>query len=408
MNKKTFAATIVQLRKRAGMTQSALAKRLNVSDKTVSKWETGLGYPEITLLPKLAAVFGVTIDYLITGQRRGITVAGNILTDIVKEIDCYPQAGMLSQIRSISKSVGGCVPNTAITLTKLDPSIPVSIAGCVGDDDNGRYALSQMQRQNIDTGRVKVSDAAPTGFSDVMSLSSGERTHFHAPGINALFRPEDIDLPGLTCNLLHIGHLLLLDQFDAEDPQYGTAAARFLHSVQNAGIRTSIDIVSSTTADFPGKIIPVLKYSDYVIINEIECCSIWGLSPRDAVGVLNLPVIRDAMTRTMACGVSGKVIVHSKEAGFCLDADGHFTAVPALQIPSGQIKSSVGAGDAFCAACLLGIYNQCPDREILEFASGVAACSLFAENAVDGIPSPQEIRQILKNYPRKNLPDIES
>ena len=68
MNQKFFGATITKLRKRNRMTQAALAKSLNVSDKAISKWETGLGYPEITLLPRIAAVFGVTIDYLITGE----------------------------------------------------------------------------------------------------------------------------------------------------------------------------------------------------------------------------------------------------------------------------------------------------------------------------------------------------
>jgi transcriptional regulator with XRE-family HTH domain len=51
MNPKLFGATITALRKKNGLTQTALAKLLNVSDKAVSKWETGLGYPEITLLP---------------------------------------------------------------------------------------------------------------------------------------------------------------------------------------------------------------------------------------------------------------------------------------------------------------------------------------------------------------------
>jgi len=42
LNKRTFAATVTRLRKRAGMTQSVLASRLHVSDKTISKWETGV------------------------------------------------------------------------------------------------------------------------------------------------------------------------------------------------------------------------------------------------------------------------------------------------------------------------------------------------------------------------------
>ena len=64
MDQKLLGTTITNLRKKKQMTQAVLANLLNVSDKTVSKWETGLGYPEISLLPKLAAILGVSVDYL--------------------------------------------------------------------------------------------------------------------------------------------------------------------------------------------------------------------------------------------------------------------------------------------------------------------------------------------------------
>lgn len=406
MNPKLFGVTVSRLRRQQHMTQSDLADKLNVSNKAISKWETGQGYPEITLLPKIAAVFGVSVDYLITGERRGITVAGNIITDIVKRVECYPKLGMLTNITSVSRSIGGCVSNVGIDLCKIDPSVPVSALGCIGDDEYGRYMIAQLQRYNIDTGGVKVTNAQPTSFTDVMSLEGGDRTFFHARGANALFCPEDVDLDSLRCHILHIGYILLLDSFDAEDPEYGTAMARFLCQVQKLGIKTSIDVVSDSTGDFPKKVIPALEYCDYVIINEIECCSIWGLESRLEDGALNVAAIKEAMERTMACGVGEKVIVHAKEAGFCLSSSGEWTAVPSLQVPPHQIKGSVGAGDAYCAGCLYGIYHQFPDRQMLEFASGAAVCNLFSENAVDGMRSRQEIQQLLEQYPRQVVENL--
>lgn len=404
MNSKLFGATMMALRRKCGMTQAALAKRLNVSDKAVSKWETGLGYPEITLLPEIAAVFGVTVDYLLTGKRRGITVAGNILCDIVKNIDCYPEKGMLANITGISRGVGGCAPNTAMDLAKIDGTMPLSVIGCVGEDESGRYVISQLQRCNIDTGKIVVTDQAPTSFSDVMSLPNGERTFFHARGANALFSPDHINLADLQCCMLHIGYILLLDRFDQADAVYGTIMARFLHDVQGHGIKTSIDVVSDSSGDYAQKVIPALRYSDYVIINEIECCSIWNCSPRKEDGTLDLETLRDAMARTMDCGVGEKVIVHSKEAGFCLSRDGRFTMVPSLDVPEAEIRGSVGAGDAYCAGCLYSLYNHDTDEEMLKFASAAAACNLFAENAVDGMRSQKEIREMMNRYPRKKQP----
>lgn len=338
-------------------------------------------------------------------QRQGITLVGTILADIVKSIDAYPPIGMLANIASVSKAVGGCVPNTAIDLAKIDRELPLSAAGCVGNDEYGRFVISQMQDYGIDTGRIAVTSEAPTSFSDVMSLPNGERTFFHARGANALFAPEQIDIRALDCKLLHAGYLLLLDQFDRADSRYGTAMARFLHEVQQTGIKTSMDAVSSSTADFPRVIIPALRYCDYVIINEIECTSIWGISPRDADGVLSVQNIFDAMRRTMQAGVREKVVVHSKEAGFCLSADGSFTVVPSLQIPDPEIQGSVGAGDAFCAGCLYGIYHDLSDRRILEFSSAAAACNLFAADAVSGMRCAAEIRDLMQHYPRRILQD---
>ncbi len=62
-----FKDRLVQLRKSVPMTQDALAARLGVTYQAVSKWETGSCYPDVTLLPKIAAVFGTTVDYLLGG-----------------------------------------------------------------------------------------------------------------------------------------------------------------------------------------------------------------------------------------------------------------------------------------------------------------------------------------------------
>ena len=399
MDAKSIGYTIAALRRRQKMTQSELAQRLKVSDKTVSKWENGLGYPEVTQFPALAELFGVSIDYIMTGERKGIALAGNILTDLVKTIDEYPRPGMLSSIRSVSRSVGGCVPNVGIDLAKIDRSLPLSAIGRVGDDEYGRYVLTQLACHGIDTGRVRISPTAPTSFSDVMSLRTGERTFFHARGANAEFSPEDVDLSTLGCRLLHIGYLLLLDRFDAPDPDHGTVMAGFLHDVQARGIKTSVDMVSDSTADYGKTVLPALRYCNYAIVNEVECCTAFGLSPTKADGTPNEDDIRRAMEGMAAAGVADKVIVHAKPIGYCLDVkSGRFTAVPSLAFPRELIRGSVGAGDAFCAGCLYGLYNGFGDERLLRFAAAAAAASLTEENAVDGMRPRDELIDMIERY----------
>ena len=403
MDKQSMGERIARLRRASGMTQLSLAEQLNVSDKTVSKWENGQGYPDITQLPSIATLFGVSIDYLMLGEKKGIALAGNMLTDIVKNIDCYPEIGMLAHISAISQSVGGSVPNTGIDLSKIDRSLPISALGRVGMDENGRFIISQLQQNGINVDQVKFSHT-PTSTSDVMSMPTGERTFFHQKGTNAEFCPEDVDISALNCDIFHIGYIRLLDCFDAEDAQYGTVMARFLCEVQKAGIKTSFDVVSDSTPDSGKKIIPALKYANYAIMNEIECESIWNIPVRDASGKLDVAGIRKSMERMVEFGVRDKVVIHAKEAAFILDAaSGAFSAVGSLILPSEEIRGSVGAGDAFCAGCLYAFYQGYSDTTVLEFASGAAACSLFAANAVDGMRSRNEIMELCKKYERRTV-----
>ena len=404
MDAKSIGKTLATLRKKAGLTQSELANMLRISDKTVSKWENGQGYPDIVMFPEIAAIFNVTVDYLMLGEKKGISFAGNMLVDVVKNIDIYPKPGMLAYVSDVQKAVGGCVPNTAIDLAKIDKSIPIKAYGKIGDDENGHFLVSQMQKYGIDTAGIVVSSVTPTSFSDVMSLPAGERTFFHKKGANAEFCVEDIDLSSLDCAIFHIGYILLLDALDKEDAKYGTVMAGLLKKVQEKGIKTSIDVVSDSTADYQKKIVPALKYCDYVIINEMECCEIWGLSPYKADGVIDKKAIKEAMKRTADCGVKEKIIVHAKKIAFALDIkSGEFTELPSLKIPSEQIVGSVGAGDAFCAGALYGIYSGFDDKQILEFASASAACSLFAATSVDGMKSKREIIEIAENYERLKI-----
>ncbi|MBQ6570116.1 MAG: helix-turn-helix domain-containing protein [Clostridia bacterium] len=68
MNQYITGAMIKRLREEKHLTQSQLAEKLAVSDKAISKWETGRGYPDISLVEALAKVLGVSIIELMSGE----------------------------------------------------------------------------------------------------------------------------------------------------------------------------------------------------------------------------------------------------------------------------------------------------------------------------------------------------
>ena len=80
MNQYVTGTVIRELREKNRMTQLQLAERLGVSDKTVSKWETGKGYPDITLLEPIAKVFRVSVTELISGNTvQNANVSANMM-----------------------------------------------------------------------------------------------------------------------------------------------------------------------------------------------------------------------------------------------------------------------------------------------------------------------------------------
>ena len=83
MNQYVTGAVIKELREKNKITQSQLADILGVSDKAISKWETGKGYPDITLLEPIAQAFHVSVTELISGTTvSNVNVSANMLRSV--------------------------------------------------------------------------------------------------------------------------------------------------------------------------------------------------------------------------------------------------------------------------------------------------------------------------------------
>ena len=70
MNTEKIGSLIAKLRKEKGLTQKELADQLHITDRAVSKWERGLGCPDISLLDDLANILGVSISSLLNGEEE--------------------------------------------------------------------------------------------------------------------------------------------------------------------------------------------------------------------------------------------------------------------------------------------------------------------------------------------------
>ncbi len=302
---------------------------------------------------------------------KRIVVAGSILVDKINAISAYPKAGELTKIKSVRLAVGGCVPNVANDLAILGGN-EIFACGSVGNDEEGEFAINEMRRRGVNTEFVTATENEKTSFTEVMSVTGGERTFFTYPGASANFGHDETPLEKMRADMLHLGYFLLLDKVDAGD------GLRILKCAKELGIKTSIDLVSENSDKYK-IVVPCLKYTDNLIVNEKEASAIAG----EEYSSERLP---DICRKSKEYGVRERVIVHTPELGACLSEDG-YTEVPSFVLPAGYIKGSTGAGDAFCAGVLCGLAEAMSDKELLTFSAAVAATSLAEENASDGIKS---------------------
>ena len=159
-------------------------------------------------------------------------------------------------------------------------------------------------------------------------------------------------------------------------------------------METSIDLVSENSNRY-ADVLPCLRYTDNLIVNEIEAGKLAGIEPT----IQNLRKIAEKLKEY---GVKNRVIIHTSEIGVCLSNDG-FCYLPSYELPKGFIKGTTGAGDAFCSGALIGIYRGLSDLEILSLASNSATSALTQVDAVSGVGSEEENKKLCKNLIRRKI-----
>lgn len=313
---------------------------------------------------------------------RRIVVAGSILVDRIKEIGAYPKAGELVQIRSVCRTPGGLVPNVGCDLRKLAPEVPVSAFGMVGRDDDGRFAVSRLEDAGIDVSGVVMSDAAPTSFTDVMSVAGGERTFFTHPGASAGWGAADFPFDMVSeGDIVLLGYFLLLAKIDAGD---GLA---ILRELKRRGVTTAIDLVTENS-DRYGLVRECLPFVDNLVVNETEAARIAGAE---------LPE-RDLCAALLGMGVRERVVVHMPGKGVAMSKGGAYAERPSVRLPDGFIKGKTGAGDAYCAGALLAVFRGLDAGEVLRYGSIAAVGALSAPGACDGMARLEDLEALCAGF----------
>ena len=335
-----------------------------------------------------------------TVPRRGLLAGGNWIVDQVKMVDVYPLRDRLANILDkTAQGSGGAPYNVLVDLAKVGVEFPLWAAGLIGKDPFGAYILNDCQTHQVDTKYLAVTTEADTSYTDVMTeRTDGHRTFFHYQGANALWTGKDLDFRKVPAKLFHLGYLLLLDGLDQEDFRFGTKAARLLSAARDAGLKTSVDVVSEDGDRFAKVVVPALKYVDYCILNEFEAGKITGFKVRQPDGKLDTVAARHAAGTLLQHGVKELIVIHFPEGAFARTRKGEDCFQSSVKLPEKWVAGTAGAGDAFCAGVLLGLHEGWELKKSLQTAVCMAAACLSHPTCTQGMTPLAECMALGQKY----------
>jgi sugar/nucleoside kinase (ribokinase family) len=305
-----------------------------------------------------------------TTRRKPIVCLGILVADVVgRPMHAVPEPGRLVLVDEMGLHTGGCAVNAASALAKL--GLPVEVIGKVGADPFGDFVVGAMRERGIGTQGVKRDHEIGTSATMVMVDPDGERRFVHYIGANARLTKEDVEMQLVSeATILHIGGSLVLPGIDGEP------TADLLRQARDIGVITFLDTVWDDTGRWMTLLEPSLPFIDYFIPSLPEAQAITGLNePVDVARALN---DHGAGVVVLKMGADGCLV---------MSADNETLRLPAFDV---DVVDATGAGDAFAAGFITGIWQDWSLEKTAQFASAVGALCVTGVGASGGVRSLSE------------------
>jgi sugar/nucleoside kinase (ribokinase family) len=310
-------------------------------------------------------------------NNKPIICLGILVADIVgRPLRAVPDPGRLVLVDEMSLHTGGCAINTATALAKL--GLPVEVIGKVGSDSFGDFVLNALAERGIGTRGIMRDKEVGTSATMVMVAQDGERRFVHYIGANARLTLEGIDLEIVkTGSILHVGGSLVLPGID------GQPTAELLRNARLAGVTTFLDTVWDDTGRWMDILAPCLPNIDYFVPSLPEGQALTGLD--DPTEVASALLERGVRTVGLKMGVDGCLVMSGED---------QVIRLPAFQV---DVVDATGAGDAFAAGFIAGVWHGWPMEQTARFANAVGALCVTGLGASGGVRSLTETLSFMEN-----------
>jgi len=296
-----------------------------------------------------------------------ITLGLNSL-DIVAVIPHHPMAGGKTRIERLATLPGGQSASAAVGCSRL--GWKTQYIGTFGEDDAARVGIESLERDNVDTTRVRrIPDATSHTSLVLVDGRSGDRTVIWYRDPRLAMSAEDVPV-----DAVRRGRVLLVDD---HEPLAATVAAK---AAREGGVRTVIDVEKLR----PGTE-ELLEHIDIIIAAETFPSELTGLPDLGAA-------LREMARRfepSLTCATLGP-------KGSLSLVDGKEVRTPAFDV---HVADTTGAGDAFRAGFIAGWLGAGADpnvHDVLRYAHGVAALNCRGLGARDALPTRAEVAELIR------------
>lgn len=178
---------IQQLRKEKGMTQLTLAERLGVTDRAVSRWERGKGFPDVSMLKPLAEALGISVSELLDGERRApdkaVRFSDGSEAVSVAEADAAAVNGIHAYVRDTKRKTRIWKYGFLAVLVMLVALLPLTI----GHVRDAMHAPVNFQEDDLDFDGIRVINE--DGTMEEVDLEGSLGEEFRSQ-VEALLRQE--------------------------------------------------------------------------------------------------------------------------------------------------------------------------------------------------------------------------
>lgn len=279
-----------------------------------------------------------------------VCAVGCLVMDLVARVPRLPRPGETVLGETFDRFLGGKGFNQAIAAARY--GVPVSMVGCVGDDDYGREFLAALDANGIDRRGVSVDPTIGTGVGLPVVEASGQNEIVVVPRANHRLAPE-----ALPHDVIANAAVVLLQW---ELPLAVTAAAARIARAAGA-------VVVLNPAPAVGSLGDVVGLVDVLVANEEEAAS---LGPVEGIDVVVTLGERGALVRS--AGQEVRLRAH---------------AVPCVD--------TVGAGDAFCGVLAAALAEGATVVEAARAGNAAGACAVTRHGAEPSMPRRAEVEALL-------------